>query len=121
MLRINDFLSSDTCLVVEAAGRVTGDEYEVFAERFEQAVKEHGEVDLVINLTAGVSYGDMDAFKDDWRFGVKEYRHARRVAVVGDVRLLNAIVRLFSPFTRAEEGFFPPGEVDAAVDWASAD
>jgi hypothetical protein len=117
MLKIAD-VSTGTCIVAEAAGQITGDEYEVFAEAFENAVKENGTVDLVINLRGSVGYGDLDAFKDDWRFAFKQYRHARRVAIVGEQHMIVAAVRLFAPFTRAEERLFPPGMVDTAIDWA---
>ncbi len=118
MLKINQDLSGGSCIVVDAAGAVTGDEYELFAEQFEATVEERDYVDLVINLRGSVSYGDLAAFKDDWRFGRKQYRNARRVAIVGGMSVLAGAARLFSPFTRAEEGFFPEGEVDAAMDWA---
>ena len=117
MLTVTD-RSTPTCIVIEAEGRVTGDEYEVFAERFENAVKELGEVNLVVDLKGSVSYGDMDTFKDDWRFAFKEYRHARRAAYVGDQHVINAMLRVFSVFTHAEEKFFPAGELDAAIEWA---
>ena len=118
MLKVNEYLSTEGCLVVDAAGAISGEDYEAFAERFEQAVREHATVDLVVNLRGRVSYGDMDAFKDDWRFALKQYRHARRMALVGEVSMVSMAARLFAPFTRAEEEFFPPEEVDAAIEWA---
>jgi SpoIIAA-like len=113
--------STPTCVVVEASGAVSGAEYEVFAERFENAVRDHGTVNLDVNLEGPISYGDLDAFEDDWRFAFKEYRHARRAAFVGDQHVINAVLRIVSPFTRVEEKFFPAGELDAAITWASAD
>ena len=41
MLKISD-LSAPTCIVVEAEGAISSAEYEAFAERFEDAVKQYG-------------------------------------------------------------------------------
>jgi len=119
MFKVSD-RSTATCIVVEAEGAVSGAEYEVFAERFENAVKAGGTVNLVVDLEGSVSYGDLDAFKEDWRFAFREYRHARRAAFVGDQHVINAMMRVFSPFTRVEEKPFPAGGLDAAIAWACA-
>ena len=112
--------STATCIVVEAEGAVSGDEYEVFAERFENAVKSRGTVNLVVDLKGSVSYGDLDAFTEDWRFAFREYHRARRAAFVGDQHVINAMMRVFSPFTRVDESTFPADGLDEAIAWACA-
>ena len=119
MFKVSD-RSTATCIVVEAEGAVSGVEYEAFAERFENAVKADGAVNLVVDLKGSVSYGDLDAFKEDWRFAFGEYHHARRAAFVGEQHIINVMMRVFSPFTLVEEKTFPAGELDAAIAWASA-
>jgi hypothetical protein len=110
--------STPTCIVVEAEGAISGDEYEAFAKRFEDAVRDQGSVALVVELAGPVSYGDREAFGDDWRFAFRQYRHASRAAFVSEQHLVNAMMRVFSPFTRTEERIFAPGELDAAIEWA---
>ena len=112
--------STPTCIVVEESGAISGADYEVFAERFEDAVRDFRTVNLVVDIEGSTSYGDLDAFEDDWRFAFKEYRHARRAAFVGDQHIINAMMRVVSPFTRVDEKFFPAGELDAALAWACA-
>ena len=118
MFEISD-RSTGTCVVLTAEGAVEGAEYEVFAERFEAAVKEHGQVDLVVILSGPVRYGDLDAFKEDWRFAFADYHHARRAAFVGEQHVINAMMRVFSPFTRVEDRVFSTAELDEAIAWAS--
>ena len=118
MLAITDRATA-TCLVIEVSGAVEGAEYEPFTQRFEQTSKDNGEVNSVVNLTGPVHYGDLDAFKDDWRFAFKQYREAKRAALVGEQHAINTLMRLFQPFMRVEERIFPEAELDAAIAWAS--
>src|SRR5450756_2296772 len=115
MLKISD-RSTPTCIVVEAEGAISSAEYEAFAERFEDAVKQHGTVNLVVDIKGPSSYADMEALKDDWRFAFKDYHHARRAGWVGENRVIEALMLVFSPFTYVEEKFFRAGETDAAID-----
>jgi len=119
MLKISD-RSTPTCIVVEAEGAISSAEYEAFAERFEDAVKQHGTVNLVVDIKGPSSYADMEALKDDWRFAFKDYHHARRAGWVGENRVIEALMLVFSPFTYVEEKFFRAGETDAAIEWARA-
>ncbi len=120
MLTINKS-STPTCLVVDVEGAVTGDEFDDFADRIEDALEAQGTVNLVVNLVGSVKYGDLDAVEEDFEFTFKEYRKVRRAAFVGDQKLIRARIKLFSPFTRAQEKFFEAGQLDAAIEWASAE
>jgi hypothetical protein len=53
--------STPTCLVVDMVGAVTGEEYDDFADRIEDAIEKRGTVDLVVDLAGSVKYGDLDA------------------------------------------------------------
>jgi len=119
MLTISE-RSTPACLVVEVEGAVTGDEYDDFADTIEAALEAGGSVNLVVNLLGSIKYGDLDAVEEDFEFTFKEYRKVRRAAFVGDQKLIRAMLRVFSPFTRAKERFFDAGELDAAIDWATA-
>lgn len=111
---------TETCMVVQVQGKITGDEYDVFADAIEDAIEQHGEIDLVIELLEGVGYGDFDAVKEDWEFTREEYKKVRRAAFVGDHRFLKRFVKMFAHFTPTEEGFFAADELDAAIEWACA-
>ncbi len=119
MLSISD-RSTPTCVVITVEGKVSGDDYEEFTDAFEDALEDHGEVNLVVELIGSVGYADKDAFEEDFEFAFKGYRKARRAAFVGDQKLIKGMMRAFSPFTRTSERFFSAGELDAAIEWASA-
>lgn len=119
MLKISN-RSTPTCIVVQAEGKISGDDYEDFADAFEDAVEKHGQINLVMELVGSVRAGDMDAVEEDFEFAFKGYKNARRAAFVGDQKLIRGMMKLFSPFTRAQEKFFDAGELDAAIEWASA-
>ena len=117
MLMISDRTTA-TCIVIHVEGGIEGAEYDTFAEVFENAVKQHGDVNLVVIFKGSVHYGDLEAFKDDWRFAFSEYHHARRAAYVGEQHLINAMLRIFSPITRVEDKIFSSDETDEAIAWA---
>ena len=119
MLKMSD-RSTPMCIVVEVEGAISSAEYEAFAERFEDAVKQYGTVSLVVDIKGPSSYANMDALNDGWRFAFKDYHHARRAAWVGDNPVIEALMLVWSPFTYVEEKFFRAGETDAAIDWACA-
>ena len=119
MLTISD-RSTDTCLVIDVEGAIMGDDYDEFTDAFERIVEKHGHADLVINLIGSVKYGDKDAVEEDWEFVREQYGDARRVAFVGDQKMIRAMMRLFAPFTRAKEQLFDAGMLDAAIAWATA-
>ena len=119
MLKISD-RSTANCLVIEAEGAISGDDYDDFADAFERAAEDYGEMNLVVVLLGSVKYGDWDAFEEDLEFVREGYRSVRRSAFVGDQKLVTMMMKAFSAFTRAEEKFFESGDVDAAIDWACA-
>ena len=119
MLTISE-RSTPVCLVVEVQGAVTGDEYDDFLESIDDAIEARGRINLVINLIGSVKFGDFDAVEEDFEFTFKEYRKVRRAAFVGDQKVIRAMLKLFSPFTRTHERLFDAGDLDAAIEWASA-
>lgn len=112
--------STPTCIVVDVEGAVSGDEYDEFTDTIERALNSSDAVNLVVNITGSVKYSDRDAVEEDLEFVTHEYRSVRRAAFVGDQRLVRAMVKVFSPFTRTQERLFDAGEVDAAIEWADS-
>jgi len=114
--------STPRCLVVRCGGKITGAEYTIFLDDFDTAAKTApGSLSAVFVLESTPSYGDIEAFKGDWRFGTHEYGRLRRVAYVGDVGWIKALVKTFGWLTRAEERTFSSSEFDDAREWASAE
>lgn len=109
--------STATCLVVKLEGELHGADYTEFIGKVESAIKEHGSVNLVVSMQ-DLESADWEAVKADARFGLSEYRKIKRAACVGDQKWAEWFFKLTSPFTRTEERWFQPEQLDQAVQWA---
>jgi hypothetical protein len=112
--------SSETCLVVHFSGKITGEKYQKFLNALNDRLAAHDMVNLVVELTDFEFYGDFEAAKKDFKFGVGDYKKIRRAAFVGNQKWIEWFTRLVGPFTRTEEKHFPEGKFDEAYAWASA-
>jgi len=112
--------STTSCLAVHFSGKVTGQEYQQFLDALGERLKTGDPINLVIEFTGFEFYGDFEAAKMDMKFGFGEYKHIHRAAFVGDQKWIGWFARLVSPFTRAEEKQFPAGQLEEAINWASA-
>jgi len=108
------------CLVVHFSGKVTGQEYQQFLDALAGRLGAGGQVSMVVELTGLKFYGDLQAARQDLKFGFGEYKQIRRAAFVGDQKWIEWFTRLAGPFTHVEEKHFPEGQVDAACQWACA-
>jgi len=112
--------STETCLVIRFSGKVTGEEYQQFLNAVDERLKAGEKISLVLVLSGFEFYGDLEAAKQDFKFGFGEYKQIHRVALVGDQKWISWFTRLIGPFTHAEEKHFPEGQLDAACQWAGA-
>jgi hypothetical protein len=112
--------STDSCVVVKFSGKVTGEEYRQFLDAVDERLKANQKINMVAELSEFEFYGDFEAFKEDFHFGVKEYRKVARAAFVGDQRWIEMFIKLLGPLYRAAEKQFSAGRLDEAVAWATA-
>lgn len=110
--------STESCLAARFSGKVTGDEYQQFLDAVDERLKTSDKINLALVLTGFEFYGDFAAAKKDLQFGLKEYKHIHRAALVGDQKWIEWFTRLMGPFTRAEEKHYPEDQLDAAISWA---
>ena len=110
--------STETCIGFKVSGKVSAEDYEPLLAKMDDAIAKHGKVNLLV--TGNFSgYDDMDAVKADWNFGTRQYRQVNKAAFIGDKKWQKWVVKLMAPFTRAEERFFEPDQIDQAWKWAS--
>jgi hypothetical protein len=87
----------------------------------DQAITDHGEINLLILLDDFEGWDDLKAAKADYKFGKNEYRQVRRCAFVSDKNWHKWVIKILDPFTRrTEEKFFEPDDLDAAWEWVLA-
>jgi hypothetical protein len=110
--------STPTCFVVKFSGKLRGVEYRELITKAESAIRTQGTVNLVLVMQE-LDFPEWDAIKADTHFGLKDYRHVRRAAYVGDQTWVEWFVKLIGPFTRTAERMFRPDQLNEAVQWAS--
>ena len=104
-----EFLSASTptCFVVRFSGELHGAEYRELIGKVENTIQANSSVNLVLVMQE-LEFPEWEAVKADLHFGLKDYRHIRRAAYVGDQKWAEWFVKLIGPFTRAEERMFHP-------------
>jgi hypothetical protein len=112
--------STKTCIVVRFGGMIKGEEYRVFLDAVDERLAANERINLVADVSELEFYGDLAAAKDDFGFGVKEYRKVHRAAFVGDQKWIELFIKISGPFYHAEEKHFPAGQLDEAFAWAIA-
>ena len=111
--------STPTCFVVKFSGKLRGAEYNELIGKVESAIQANNSINLVLVLQE-LEFPEWEAIKADTHFGLKDYRHIRRAAFVGDHKWADWFVKLIAPFTRAEERMFHPEQLSKAVQWAGS-
>jgi SpoIIAA-like len=119
MFRLIEGLPDDV-LGLEAAGRVTHEDYRDVLIPKAEALMEQGPIKMIYVIGANFSAYDMEALWDDGRFGAKHWHDFKKVAVVTDVGWIRAAVNLFRPVFPCEAKLFALAELEAAKHWIAA-
>ena len=93
---------------------------QLFLDALGERLKTGDQVNLVVEFAGFEFYDDFEAAKQDFKFGLGDYKHIHRAAFVGDQKWIEWITRFFGLFTRTEEKHFPEGQFEAAFSWACA-
>jgi SpoIIAA-like len=112
--------STETCLVVHFSGKVTGDKYQKFLNAVNDRLNTHEKVSLVLELADIEFYGDFEAAKNDFEFGLGDYKKIHRAAFVSSKKWLEWFTKLIGPFIRTEEKYFSENQFEEAYAWASS-
>lgn len=111
--------STDSCFVVRFRGKLHGAEYWDLVSQVEGAIQAQQSLSMVL-IMEDLDFPEWDAIKADAHFGLKDYRHLRRVAYAGDEKWAEWFLKLISPFTHAEEKVFKRNQLDEAIQWAAS-
>lgn len=111
--------STETCIGFKASGKLVVEDYEKLLPKIDQAIKDHGKINMVVILEDLEGWEGLDAAKADFRFGTTEYRNVERCAFVSDKKWHKWAVKLMDPFTRrTDEEYFEPSQLQQAWQWA---
>ena len=103
-------------LAFKAVGKLTHADYQKFLPMLEEAIKEQGEVSLLLELENFHGW-DREAAKDDYQFAKSHLDKFRRIAIVGESRWEKWMTLLAKPFVDVEVRFFTPDQLSEAWDW----
>ncbi len=102
---------------IEAAGKITHDDYKNFLIPMVEASIAKGSVKLLYLAGEAFEGYELEALWDDAAFGVKHWRDFSRIAVVADQTWLRAAVTMFKPFFPCEVRLFELGNLSNAKSW----
>lgn len=110
--------STETCISFKVSGKVTAEDYDAILPKLDEAISEHGKINLLILMDDFKGYGDLEAAKDDFEFGTHQYRQVEKAAFVGEKKWMEWMVKIMDPFTRrTDERFFVLDQLDEAWQW----
>jgi hypothetical protein len=106
--------------VVHFSGKITGEKYQKFLNAVNDRLATHEKVSLVVELSDVEFYGDFEAARKDFKFGIGDYKKIPRAAFVGNKKWIEWFTHLIDPLTRTEEKYFRESQFEEAYAWATA-
>ena len=76
--------STETSIGFKISGKLTGEDYENLLPKLDQAIDEHGKINLLVLMEDFKGKFEFDAAKADFHFGTHQYRQVEKAAFVSD-------------------------------------
>ena len=109
-------VQEDNIVAFRLSGKLSHADYQAFLPRLEELIKAHGRISLLLEL-ADFHGWDLDAARDDFRFGMRHQDGFERIAIVGRGALQHWMALMAKPFTSAGVRFFKQDQLGEAWDW----
>jgi len=109
--------TTDDLVIVDAAGKLTEDDYEAFDQELAGIAEEDDHMRILIRLSEDFRGWEPKALWEDVKLDVRYRHHLDRVAVVGHEDWQKWMTRLANPFVDAEVRYFGADEAPGAVGW----
>ena len=91
-------------------------DYDEFIPLLEQAIQQYGKIRLLLDMHDFHGW-DFGAFWEDLKFGIKDFNHFDRIAMVGEKNWEKAMSILCKPFVSGTVRYFDHSEKTAALNW----
>lgn len=106
---------------VRALGNVSKDDYEqTLVPAIEKAVKEDGELNLLMAIETDISHFTYGAWMQDAKVSLKHFGKWNKVAIVTDQKAIEKISPVMSFLSPAEVKGFPVSDIELAKTWLAA-
>jgi len=103
-------------LEVQTRGKLTHDDYQRFASRFEALFQQHGKLSVLFEMVEFHGW-DAAAMWDELKFDLKHFADIDRLALVGDKKWEQGMGVFCRPFTAAKIRYFDAADVSQARAW----
>lgn len=118
MYRVLDESTGNT-VGIQVDGKLTKDDYGVLIPYFENLINECGPLNLLCDMTR-LDGMEIEAFWEDFKFGIRHLGDFKRMAIVGDQSWLEWLTKVFNPLVKTEVKYFPPQEMKDAWTWVKS-
>ena len=108
--------STGNTVGIQVDGKLTKDDYGVLIPYFENLINECGPLNVLCDMTK-FNTMEVEAFGEDFKFGIRHLRDFKRMAIGGDQSWLEWLTRVVTPLVRTEMKYFPPQEINDAWVW----
>ncbi len=107
---------SDSILAIKASGVLTHDDYEKFIPLLDVSVRDNNHVNMFVDISEFESITP-HAMLDDFMVGMRYWFNFDSVAIIGDKKWEEYLVKFYDLVTPCDIKFFKPEESDAALKW----
>ena len=111
--------SEGAVIGVEVSGKINAKEEGEWIEIFDNLIKEHGKINILVLLDGKFSM-DVDAAYDDLKWTFKNMKHMNKLAMVSESRVLAWLVAadsIFGKLVGISEKHFETSNLQDAWDW----
>ncbi len=108
--------SDDDILAIRISEKLTARDYRDILPFVEGAIEKHGKINMLWKLEdfQGLT---VSAAVEDFKSWIKYNRKISRIAVVGEKRWEELLIKVIDPFMSAEVNFFEPDDMERARLW----
>jgi hypothetical protein len=103
-------------LEVRVSGKLTHNDYKSLVPAFEQLVKQHGKIRILLEM-ADFHGWEAGALWDDLKFDLKHFSDIEKLAMVGDKKWEKGMSVFCRPFTTTHIRYFDSSAIEEARAW----
>jgi hypothetical protein len=115
-IQINEDSKDGKFLIIRIHGVLTQADYEPFVREFEQCVRQHGKLRVLIDLV-GFHGWEPAALWEEIKFDVRHLSDIERLAEVGNRQWQKLMVNFSRPFIKASIHYFDETQIAEARAW----
>jgi universal stress protein A len=109
-------VNADHIIGIRVKGKLTDEDYKKFLPILEDLINKEGPVSAYVDMEKFEGWEPKAAW-DDLKFGLSHDVDFKRIAVVGDKKWVEWMIRFSDIFFSAEMRYFPVAEKQQAMDW----